>query len=95
MTLNSSAAVQKLQAIGREFHGNRWSLGTSSNYSVVASREPLELVITASGKDKSALGDDDFVRVDARGVVIGPGREGGAVDGRAAARPCCTACSRA
>ena len=84
MTFDSSAAVQDLQAIGREFHGNRWSLGTSSNYSVVASREPLELVITASGKDKSALGDDDFVRVDARGVVIGPGREGGAVDGRAA-----------
>jgi methylthioribulose-1-phosphate dehydratase len=84
MTFDSSEAVEGLQRIGREFHANRWSLGTSSNYSVVASRDPLELVITASGKDKSALGDDDFVRVDARGIVIGPGRDGGSVDGRAA-----------
>lgn len=84
MTFDSSAAVRGLQAIGREFHSKSWSLGTSSNYSVVASRDPLELVITASGKDKSALGEDDFVRVDARGTVIGPGRDGGSVDGRAA-----------
>ena len=84
MTFDSSEAVRGLQAIGREFHGKSWSLGTSSNYSVVASREPLELVITASGKDKSALGDDDCVRVDAHGTVIGAGRVGGSVDGRAA-----------
>lgn len=90
----SAEAVEGLRAIGREFHGKNWSLGTSSNYSVVASREPLELVITASGKDKSALGEDDFVRVDAGGSVIGPGRTGGSVDGRAAMpRPSCTACS--
>lgn len=84
MTFDSSDAVRGLQAIGREFHSKSWSLGTSSNYSVVASRDPLELVITASGKDKSALGEDDFVRVDAHGTVIGPGRAGGAVEGRAA-----------
>jgi hypothetical protein len=48
--------VDQLRAIGREFHGRSWSLGTSSNYSVVVSRDPLELLITASGKDKSALG---------------------------------------
>lgn len=84
MTFDSSAAVQGLQAIGREFHGKSWSLGTSSNYSVVASRQPLELVITASGKDKSALTEDDFVRVDASGKVLGPGRSGGDAAGRAA-----------
>ena len=60
-------AIGQLRAIGREFHARSWSLGTSSNYSVVVSREPLELLITASGKDKSALGPDDFVRVDAAG----------------------------
>jgi methylthioribulose-1-phosphate dehydratase len=60
-------AIDRLRAIGREFHGRGWSLGTSSNYSVVASRDPLELLITVSGKDKSALTRDDFVRVDARG----------------------------
>jgi methylthioribulose-1-phosphate dehydratase len=61
--------IDALRAIGREFHGRGWSLGTSSNYSVVVSREPLELVVTASGKDKSSLGRDDFVRVDAAGRV--------------------------
>lgn len=64
--------VDALRAIGREFHGRGWSLGTSSNYSVVLGRDPLELLITASGKDKSALGPDDFVRVDATGKLVDP-----------------------
>jgi methylthioribulose-1-phosphate dehydratase len=63
-------AIDRLRAVGREFHARSWSLGTSSNYSVVASRDPLELLVTASGKDKSALTRDDFVRVDAAGRVI-------------------------
>jgi methylthioribulose-1-phosphate dehydratase len=66
----ASGPVDQLRAIGREFHARAWSLGTSSNYSVVASRQPLELLITASGKDKSALGPDDFVRVDKAGRVV-------------------------
>ena len=71
--------IDQLRAIGREFHARNWSLGTSSNYSVVLSQEPLELLITASGKDKSALGPDDFVRVDAAGGVIdGSGRKSSA-----------------
>jgi len=61
--------VDALRAIGREFHGRGWSLGTSSNYSVVVSRDPLELLVTASGRDKSSLGREDFVRVDAAGRV--------------------------
>jgi methylthioribulose-1-phosphate dehydratase len=61
--------IDALRAIGREFHGRGWSLGTSSNYSVVVSRDPLELLVTASGKDKSGLSRDDFVRVDAEGRV--------------------------
>ena len=66
----ATSPVDQLRAIGREFHSRSWSLGTSSNYSVVSSRDPLELLITASGKDKSALGPDDFVRVDSSGRVI-------------------------
>ncbi len=66
----STSPVDQLRAIGQEFHSRSWSLGTSSNYSVVSSRDPLELLITASGKDKSALGPDDFVRVDSLGRVI-------------------------
>lgn len=70
-----SAVIDRLCEIGREFHQRGWSRGTSSNYSVVASRDPLELVITASGLDKSALGRADFVRVDAEGRVC-DGSEG-------------------
>ena len=34
-----------LWAVGREFHSRGWSLGTSSNYSVVAGRNPLETLL--------------------------------------------------
>lgn len=75
----STDAVDALRAIGREFHGRSWSLGTSSNYSVVLGREPLDLLVTVSGKDKSALGRDDFVRVDAAGrPTDGSGRRSSA-----------------
>jgi len=62
--------VDGLRTVGREFHARGWSLGTSSNYSVVLGRDPLQLLVTASGKDKSALGRDDFVRVDATGRPV-------------------------
>ncbi len=59
--------TEQLRSIGREFHGRGWSRGTSSNYSVVTHRDPLNLLITVSGKDKSCLESDDFVTVDATG----------------------------
>jgi methylthioribulose-1-phosphate dehydratase len=62
-----AAQVRRLQQIGAEFHGRGWSLGTSSNYSTVVNRQPLQLLLTASGKDKGRLGDDDFVLVDEKG----------------------------
>ena len=77
MQFDRSAAASALIGIGREFHRRGWSLGTSSNYSVVASRDPLELLVTASGKDKSALGEEDFLRVDGNGGLLageGPGK---------------------
>ncbi len=58
--------IEALRQIGRYFFGRGWSVGTSSNYSVVISRDPLEILITASGKDKGNLGPADFVRVDSR-----------------------------
>jgi methylthioribulose-1-phosphate dehydratase len=56
------------------FHARGWSLGTSSNYSVVLTREPLELLITASGKDKGRLGRGDFVRVGSDGRPVSDGQ---------------------
>lgn len=63
-------AADGLCATGRDFHRRGWSLGTSSNYSVVLGRDPLELLLTASGKDKGGLGAEDFVRVDGQGKVV-------------------------
>jgi len=63
----TTQAIDDLREIGREFHARGWSVGTSSNYSVVVSRDPLELLLTASGKDKGKLNPTDFVRVDADG----------------------------
>lgn len=59
--------VDALRHVGEYFHQRAWSLGTSSNYSVVIDRDPLELLITASGKDKGRLARTDFVRIDAQG----------------------------
>ena len=66
--------VDLLRAIGSEFHQKGWSVGTSSNYSVVLSRNPLELLVTASGMDKGRLRRGDFVRVDAQGLPIMEGQ---------------------
>lgn len=62
--------VQGLRDVGRIFWERRWSLGTSSNYSVVVNRNPLQLLVTASGKDKGKLTNEDFVLVDQAGQPI-------------------------
>lgn len=70
------AALDDLSATGADFHRRGWSLGTSSNYSVVVQREPLQLMVTVSGKDKGRLARTDYVRV---------GEDGRPVDARAPA----------
>lgn len=62
--------IDVLREIGNQFYTRGWSLGTSSNYSVVTCRDPLELLITASGKDKGRLSRRDFVRVNGEGLPI-------------------------
>jgi methylthioribulose-1-phosphate dehydratase len=59
--------IRRLRSIGRSFHRRGWSVGTSSNYSAVIQPKPLELIVTASGKDKGRLRSGDFVRVDSHG----------------------------
>ena len=56
--------THELIECGRDFHRRGWSLGTSSNYSVVIEREPLKLLMTGSGFDKGRLQPDQFVMVD-------------------------------
>jgi methylthioribulose-1-phosphate dehydratase len=63
----SAAALTDLIEVGVDFHRRGWSLATSSNYSVVSGRDPLRLLLTASGKHKGQLTPTDFVIVDETG----------------------------
>jgi methylthioribulose-1-phosphate dehydratase len=66
--------IDGLCTVGAMFWQRQWSVGTSSNYSVVLGREPLELLVTASGKDKGRLTRGDFVRVGSDGRPTVPGQ---------------------
>lgn len=66
--------IDALRETGAYFWKKGWSLGTSSNYSVVLAQEPLELLITASGKDKGKLTRGDFVRVGRHGKPTSSGQ---------------------
>jgi methylthioribulose-1-phosphate dehydratase len=59
-----------LAETGRDFHARGWALGTSGNFSVVLRRDPLRLLITASGLDKSSLRPAHFLQIDAEGRVL-------------------------
>src|SRR5882762_9650832 len=70
-----STLARLLAEAGRDFYRRGWVLGTSGNFSAVASSEPLLLAITASGTDKGALLPGDFLEIDANGEVTrGEGR---------------------
>ena len=70
-----SDVAQLLAECGRNFYQRGWVLGTSGNFSAVVEREPLRLLITASGNDKGQLSADQFVQVDDAGrVVAGNGK---------------------
>lgn len=73
-TRDSIVMCQLLMELGKEFHMRGWSLGTSSNYSVVVNENPFELLITASGRDKSCLTEDEFVLVGDDGDPICSGQ---------------------
>lgn len=68
--LHYASQVDQLRRVGNVFWQRGWSLGTSSNYSVVVNRNPLQLLVTASGKDKGRLSREDFVLVDGEGKPI-------------------------
>jgi methylthioribulose-1-phosphate dehydratase len=70
---NFAALAAQLAELGRSFYLRGWVLGTSGNFSAVASREPLRLAISASGVDKGALVADQILQVDAEGKVIAGG----------------------
>jgi methylthioribulose-1-phosphate dehydratase len=60
-----------LAAEAARFASFGWMRGTSGNLSMVVSRDPLRLAVTASGRDKGALTPADIVVVDAAGRAVG------------------------
>jgi methylthioribulose-1-phosphate dehydratase len=69
------AAGAALAAEAARFATFGWMRGTSGNVSVLLSREPLRLAVTASGVDKGELAGQDVVVVDGAGntVPVGAG----------------------
>jgi methylthioribulose-1-phosphate dehydratase len=67
---NAKQLAARLSQIGLEFHSRRWALGTSGNYSAVLDRDPLRLLITSSGLDKSALNESQFLQIDAAANLL-------------------------
>lgn len=61
--------IASLIEVGCVCYAKNWSLATSSNYSIVLQRNPLLLLMTASGKNKSKLTPSDFVIVDENGAI--------------------------
>jgi methylthioribulose-1-phosphate dehydratase len=74
-----------LAEISHRFYGRGWVLGTSGNFSVVTSRDPLRLAITASGRDKRTLRATDIVIVDAGGQLAPDASDDADVGGDAGA----------
>src|SRR5712691_11591718 len=85
---NARLTADKLGELARGAYLRGWALGTSGNFSAVAAREPLRLLITPSGVDKGAVRGEHMVAVDAGAACWADRRP------RAAAvrprRPACT-----
>lgn len=64
------ASIHPLMAAARNSYERGWAFGTSGNYSRVHTREPLRLLITASGRDKGMLRLEDFTLVNEQGVSV-------------------------
>ncbi len=62
--------AEQLSEAGREFYRRGWVLGTSGNFSAAVSRAPLRVCITASGNEKGALDESNFLTVDENGEAV-------------------------
>lgn len=67
------AAGRDLAAESARYAAMGWMRGTSGNLSVVLSRDPLRLAVTASGLDKGELTESDAVVVDESGAAVSGG----------------------
>lgn len=66
----ASNSSTDLADAGREFYRRGWVLGTSGNFSMLTSRDPLRFAITASGHEKGNLDETSFLVLDENGEII-------------------------
>lgn len=71
LSVDPAQAGAVLAVEAARFASLGWMRGTSGNLSVVTGRDPLRLLVTASGLDKGELGPEDTVLVDADGEAVG------------------------
>jgi methylthioribulose-1-phosphate dehydratase len=70
MTSTLRAVARDFNEIGRDFHARGWVLGTSGNFSVVVSRKPLKIAITASAVSKGAIRPGDVLLIGSDGMPL-------------------------
>lgn len=63
-------AADELVRLGSDFYRRGWMLGTSGNLSIVVSRDPLRLAITASSIDKGRMHAGQIIEVDDSGKMV-------------------------
>lgn len=68
--MNRSEAGHLLSEEAKRFASRGWMMGTAGNLSVQVSEDPLRFYITASGKDKGELGDDDVALAGQHGEPV-------------------------
>jgi methylthioribulose-1-phosphate dehydratase len=68
--VNFSKLAADLAKTGRNFYSRGWVLGTSGNFSVVTSPEPLRLAITPTGLDKGSLKLAQLLEIDDNANVV-------------------------
>lgn len=68
LTSATLKARRELAELGQRYHRQGWLFGTSGNLSA---RVGDTVVLSASGRDKGQLGDDDFVEVSLTGELVG------------------------
>lgn len=64
------SAGRDLCRVVRELNSHGWCQGTGGNFSTLLSRDPFQLLLTQSGKDKTHLDVEDLVIVDVEGKPV-------------------------
>lgn len=73
--LHSPDQREALSWVITEIHSKGWATGTGGNFSAVASRDPLTLLMAPSGVDKGRVAPSDLIEVNQQGdVIVGTGK---------------------